>query len=163
MLSGWHLARLPVYLKGQRRAIQTIEKVVVSWPELAVAGFVLRPRPFFVPFVSARTRCEITGTGLWLESVESIERRTRAWRREAFRIAALYENAPVYDTANGLLGHLQDIAIDAAGSQVTHLVVTRGVLGDLLHGALIVPRTLVVSAAPGKVKIYAPREPLLVK
>jgi sporulation protein YlmC with PRC-barrel domain len=163
VLSGWHLSHLPVRLVGRRRAVQTIDKVVVSWPELTLAGFLLRPRPFFIPFVPAQGKTRLTDTGLVLESLQSIERKSRRWRRDTLQVAALYEKMPVYDSGNHLVGHVQDIAIDAAALQITHLVVTRGVLGDLLHGALLIPRRRVLSITPDKVKIHISREPLLLK
>lgn len=160
MLSGWHVAHLPVRINGKSRAYQLVDRVVVSWPELRIEGFLLTPRPFSTPFLEAHASYVLTDFGVAVAQAGEISRRTRRWRRDVLRRERRYHGLAVFDAAGNLQGRLKDVLFDERTLTITHLVVSRGVLGDLLSGALIVSRNEVLALDQEGVKIRHGREPL---
>lgn len=161
MLSGWHVAHLPVRLMGRPRVWQMIDQVVVSWPELELDGFLLMPRPLYVPFVPAHATFRLTGMGLELAGTAQVQRRSRRWRRHLLQRHRTFMNQPVTDSGGRLHGRLKDIIFDETTMHVTHVVVSRGVLGDLLSGSLVLPASDVTQITAAAVKIQAPGAPFL--
>ncbi len=159
MLTGWHVAHLPVRLTGKPRVWQRIHEVVVSWPELAIEGFLLTPRPFYAPFVPSRATFRLTGLGLELADAFQVVHKSWRWRRDVLRRNQAFMKRPVSDMSGHLYGRLNDVIFDEMTLKVTHLVVSRGILGDLLFGALIVPDAQISQVSPAAIKIHPPGAP----
>ncbi|NMP22487.1 PRC-barrel domain-containing protein [Sulfobacillus harzensis] len=160
MVSGWHVTHLPVRLAGQHHARQLVEEVVVSWDELRVTGFVLTPRLLSSWFLIAdEETVSVSTTGVVAASRQPLERRTRRWRKQVVRMQRSMRGRPVVDQWGRLQGRLKDVLFDESSFRLVSLVVSRGILGDLLSGALIVPISELTEVAPGAIKISAPGEP----
>lgn len=160
MVSGWHIVHLPVRLRGSTRTWQVVDEVVVSWKELRVEGFLLAPRPFGSWFLAGDDRIvRVTATGLEVPSVQAAQRMTRRWRRQTVAAQRAYRNGAVVDQWGRLHGRLKDFFFDEKSLSLTFLVVSRGIVGDLLSGARLVPVSEVTEIQPGTIKIYAPGEP----
>ncbi len=163
MLSGWHVSHLPVKLVGSMRKWQVIDQVVVSWEELEIEGFLLMPRPFYIPFVPSSAVFQLSGMGLVLPDPRQISRRSRSWRRKVMKRQRVWMGLAVFDEGGRLLGRVQDVLFDEETLQITHVVISRGLLGDLLWGALAVSRQDVIELAPSAIKIRAARAPFTVR
>lgn len=159
MVSGWHVAHLPVRVSGEQRVRQMVDKALVSWPDLRIVGFLLMPRPLQIPFVPAQASFKLTGLGLEIRSFGETQRKTRRWRRDMLRQQRAYFGLPVVDSTGRFYGRLKDVLFDERTLHVTHLVVSRGVLGDLMSGALVVAVPDVVTVEVGEIKIQPSRAP----
>ncbi|MDA8193940.1 MAG: PRC-barrel domain-containing protein [Thermaerobacter sp.] len=151
MVTEWHLHHLPVRFEGHDRPWTVVRHVVVDWPQWKVEGFILRTSPLRVLFVG-RDGVRVTVTGLEVRGRDAVVRRTRRWRRERMLASGNWRGMPVFAADGRLLGRLQDLVIDAETMTIARLVVSRGLLGDLMQGALQVP-VLRVSEDNGRIKI----------
>jgi uncharacterized protein YrrD len=70
-----------------------------------------------------------------------------------------YLGLPVVDLTGRFYGRLTDVLFDERTLHVTHLVVSRGVLGDLMAGALVVAAQAVLNVEVGEIKIQPSRAP----
>lgn len=152
MVTEWHLRRLPVRITGQARPFTVVEHVVVSWSEGKVQGFILRSRPFQVLYVPA-SRVLVTETGLQIADRSAVERKTRHWRRMHTTPEAHWRARDVVDSGGRFLGQAKDLVIDDRGLTLSQLVVSRGLLGDLLYGALEFPIAWARWDPSGQIKI----------
>lgn len=153
MLSAWHVSHLPVWVEGQAQPVQVIDRVVVSWSELVVEGFLLTPTFFRTLFVPADASFRMTDFGMVVAGRADFVHKTRRWRRETMKRQQGYYNRPVLDCSGRSWGPLKDVLFNESSLRVTHLVVSRGVLGDLLSGALVVAREDVVDLSVQGIKI----------
>ncbi len=161
MISGWHITHLPIWVAGRERPWRTVEDVVVNWDDLSIEGFLLPRRPFYALFVPCGPEARVTNVGVEIARRSLVERRPRSWRREVVGRQKRLKNLLVVDTLGILQGRFRDYLFDEKSLKVTHLVVSRGVLGDLISGALVVPMQEVLEIAGDRIKIYAPGEPFL--
>lgn len=159
MLSSWHLTHLPVRVKGRARPWQVVDEVVVSWQDLVIDGFLLMPRPFRSPFVPSQSRIQVTAMGIEMQDRREVQWKSRRWRRQVLAEQKLFQNRPVVDETGRLYGRLKDVLFDESTFRITHLMVSRGILGDLLSGAFVVPAAEVLEIDGEAVKIYAPGAP----
>lgn len=160
MLSAWHIIHLPVKINGRRQDRRLIESLVVSWEESRIEGFVLSPRLFSTWFLPADERSvRVTAMGVDVRHLAVLERRSRGWHRSVMREQARIRNRPVVDQWGRLHGRFKDVIFDEKSFRVTALVVSRGVVGDLLSGAVLVPIAEVTEIGAEAIKIYAPGEP----
>lgn len=160
MLSAWDITRLPIKIDGRQQGRRLVEGLVVSWEESRIEGFVLTPRLFSAWFVPAHEKSVgVTAMGLEVLRPRALERRSRGWHRSAMREQARIRNRPVVDQWGRLHGRLKDVIFDEKSFRLTALVVSRGVVGDLLSGAVLVPIPEVTEIGPEAIKIYAPGEP----
>lgn len=156
MVTGWHVAHLPVRVSEEARPFQSVQEVVVSWSDFSIAGVLLTPRPFRVPFVP-KGRFRMTALGVIVQERASVVHPDRSWLAAQRRADRLFLHRSVVDEQDRLLGRLKDVLIDENRLVVTHLVVSRGILGDLLVGSWIVPREAVVAHRAGVIKITSDR------
>ncbi len=163
MLSGWHVAHLPARIQGKTRAFQVIDQVVVSWEEFVVEGFLLAPRLFYVPFVPAGADFSVSEFGLVVSSASQVTIKSRRWRKDVVSRRHWAFTCPIVDEQGRFCGHLNDILFDPVTLKVTYLVISRGILGDVLGGALALSVSDIVQMGPSEVKIRALREVLLMK
>ena len=161
MISRWHITHLPIWVSGRERPWNVVEDVVVNWEDFSVEGFLLPRRPFGALFIPSGTGARVTNLGVEITTRSAVERRPRRWRREVLGRDKLLKNRPVVDTLGILQGRFRDYLFDEKSLKVTHLVISRGVLGDLLSGALVVPVPEVLEMGGDRIKIYAPGEPFL--
>ncbi len=160
MLSAWHIIHLPVKINGRRQDRRLVEGLIVSWAESRIEGFVLTPRLFSACFVPADEKSVgVTAMGLDVFRPAVLERRARRWHKSTMREQARMRNRPVVDQWGRLHGRFKDVIFDEKSFRVTALVVSRGVVGDLLSGAVLVPIAEVTEIGAEAIKIYAPGEP----
>ncbi|PSR24111.1 MAG: hypothetical protein C7B45_00410 [Sulfobacillus acidophilus] len=159
MVSGWHVAHLPVRVAGDKRVRQMVDQVLVSWPDLRILGFLLTSRPFQIPFVPVQAAFKLTGVGLEIRSFGETQLKSRRWRRDMLGLQKAYWGLPVVDLTGRFYGRLKDVLFDERTLHVTHLIVSRGVLGDLMEGAMVVRAQDVLDVARGEIKIQPSRAP----
>jgi len=140
MISGWHIVHLPVRLMGRSRPVTVVEQVIVSWPDLWVTGFLLASPPFRFRFLPARQDLRITVTGVEIPSLKVIERRSRRWVREQQKAQKWWQNWPVESGDGQMVGRVKDFFFDEKSLAITHVVISRGIVGDLLSGAWVLER-----------------------
>lgn len=163
MLSGWHVSHLPARIQGKSRAFQVVDQVVVSWEEFVVKGFLLAPRLFYVPFVPAEADFSVSEFGLVVSDASQVANKSRRWRKDIVKRRHQVFSWPIVDEKGQFCGRLKDILFDPSTLKVTHLVISRGILGDVLGGALLLAVGDIVKVGPSEVKIRALREVLLMK
>ena len=161
MLSGWHVSHLPVLLADKLQKWQVIDEVVVSWEELKIEGFLLMPRPFHVPFVSSKAGFRLSGMGLVLPNTKEVSRMGRSWRKRMVKQQRAWKGCTILDEGSRPLGRLQDVLFDERTLRVTHLVASRGMVGDLLWGSLVIARDDILKLTPSVIKIRTGRAPFL--
>ena len=161
MISGWHITHLPIWVAGRERPWRIVEDVVVNWEDFSVEGFLLPRRPFYALFVPGGAGARVSNLGVEIATRSMVERRPRHWRRDVVARQKHLKKMPVVDTLGILQGRLRDFLFDEKSLRVTHLVISWGVLGDLLTGALVVPVQEVLEMGGDRIKIYAPGEPFL--
>lgn len=150
----WHLVHLPVRMEGTPCPWTWVEDVVVGWSERRVEGLLLRSRWFGGLYVAADRRVTVTGTGVELAGEDVVERRSWRWRRDFLRDPGrTLVGRAVVDARDQPLGSVKDLVIDEVNWTVTELVVSRGVVGDLLDGALAVPVWRVDQSITGCMKV----------
>lgn len=160
MVSGWHMAHLPVRVAGSERRWHIIDEVVVSWEEFRLSGFLMAPRPFFVGFLPAHTPdLAVTPTGIEVRSRSVVQRCPRGWRRAVVKEQRRAKNRAVVDQWGRLQGRMKDFMFDERSLAVTYLVVSRGIVGDLISGALMVAVDQVTEVQDQVIKIIVPGEP----
>ncbi|MCL5115570.1 MAG: PRC-barrel domain-containing protein [Firmicutes bacterium] len=159
MVSGWHITHLPVRVSGASRVWRIVDEVVVSWSEFRVEGFLLTPRPFRVLFIPGDAGVTVSTLGIEISERKTAERRSKHWRREVLKKQQQFKNRPVVDQTGRLHGRLKDFLFDERTLQLTHLIVSRGLMGDLLSGAYLVPVGEVTEMEPAAIKIFVPGEP----
>jgi sporulation protein YlmC with PRC-barrel domain len=132
------LVHMPCRVAGESRATALVDRVLVSPLDLAVQGFLLTPRLFWRDFLPASPLVHMTATGLEIAHRQLIERRPRRclvaqpdWLRQV-------TGQPVWDADGQQVGRVSDALVDAERLCVTHVIVSRGVIGDLLSGALVI-------------------------
>ena len=158
MISGWHVTRLPVRVVGSTHSWRVVEEVVVSWPELAIEGFLLASRPFRPLFLPTTDALAVTPFGLEIVSPDQVVRRNRSWRKHVIGLQRQYKNRPVVDERGVVQGRLKDFLFDEGSMRLTHLIVSRGILGDLISGALVIPVKAIRDLTHNTIKIQASGE-----
>lgn len=160
MLSVWHVTHLPVRVTGEQRIRRLVEDVVVSWEEPRVEGFILSPRLFSSWYLPADAeRMVVSEMGIETLRWDGVERRTRRWTKHHEGVLGRLRNRPVVDQEGRLCGRLKDLIFSEHTFRVEALVVSRGILGDLLSGTVLVPTGDVTEIGGEAIKIYAHGEP----
>lgn len=139
MVTRWHLINLPVRLVGQTRHWTVVKQVVIAWPSGKVAGFTLHSGPFRTLFLPASPSVAITTTGIELSRRDLLERRSRKWAKQQLQSDWVSRRMPMHDATGQLLGIVKDAVLDEISMEVKDLVVSQGLLADLLGGSLRVP------------------------
>ncbi|MCY0877764.1 MAG: PRC-barrel domain-containing protein [Firmicutes bacterium] len=153
MLSGWHMTHLPVRVRSRPHPWKVVDEVIVSWATLTVEGFVLVPRLFGIPLITRDDRVFLTSLGIEIEDKRQVQMKSRRWKTQAVRRDREFRRHPVVDQTGQLCGRVIDFLFDDKTWHVTHLVVSRGILGDLVSGALIVPIADIMEMGHGVIKI----------
>ncbi len=156
MVTRWHLINLPVRLVGRARHWTVVENVVISWPAGQVEGFTLHSGPFRTLFLPVGPGVAITPTGIEFAHRGLVERRSRRWVKQKIREDWVTRRIPVHDALDQLLGNIKDAVIDEKTVEVTDLVISQGLLADLLAGSLRLPlATLALNEnGPEETKIH---------
>lgn len=94
----------------------------------------------------------MTVTGLELRDRGAIERRSRRWCRQQIERSHRWKGQAVLSSSNRFVGRVKDLVIDAPTMTIARIVVSRGLLEDLLSGALQVPIVQVADES-GRIKI----------
>jgi sporulation protein YlmC with PRC-barrel domain len=160
MLSGWHMTHLPVRIRPRSHPWKVVDEVVVSWPTLTVEGFALVPRIFGTPFLGHGDAVVVTTLGIEIKDKRQVQVKSRRWRMEALRRDQQFRRRPVIDQTGQLCGRVLDFLFDEQTWHVTHLIVSRGILGDLVQGALIVPIADIMEMGGQVIKISRTGAPL---
>ncbi len=153
MVTRWHLLRLPVRVEGHQRHLTLVKNVVVDWSDLVLQGFVLESGPFRTLFLPADAGVRITTTGIEMASRSLVQRRNRRWRKQWVQSDWIYGRLLVHDPQDRVVGMVKDLIIDEDTLQVQSVVVSRGLLADLLYGALVVSAPTIWQDVSGKIKI----------
>ncbi|PSR34061.1 MAG: hypothetical protein C7B46_07310 [Sulfobacillus benefaciens] len=156
MVTRWHLLRLPVRVQGRLRHWTLVQEVVVDWQSMTVEGFVLESSPFRTLYLPSQNGVRVTPTGIEILTRALVEKRTRRWRRDRVHEDWIYRRRQVYDGTGGAIGLLKDLVIDEETLVVRRIIVSRGLLADLLQGSLIVPVEQLAQDATGQIKIRQP-------
>ena len=156
MVTRWHLLRLPVRVQGRLRHWTLVQEVVVDWHSMTVEGFVLESSPFRTLFLPSQNGVRVTPTGIEILTRALVEKRTRRWRRDRIHDDWIHRRRQVYDGTGGAIGLLKDLVIDEETLVVRRIIVSRGLLADLLQGSLIVPVEQLAQDATGQIKIRQP-------
>jgi uncharacterized protein YrrD len=135
VMTRWHLLHLPVRVADEARAWRRVQEVLFSWPEARVQGLVLDhwwPQVLYLP-VGEGVR--IDPMGICVSHRGLAMPRSRRWfQREALKTGQ-WLGRLVRDTSGRELGRVKDIVIDETSLRITGLVISRGLLRDLLDGA----------------------------
>ncbi len=153
MVTRWHLLRLPVRVQGRPRNWTLVQEVVVDWSSMTVEGFVLDSSPFRTLFLPSQNGVRVTPTGVEIVTRAVVEKRTRHWRQERIHNDWIYRRRQIYDGNGGVVGLLKDLVIDEETLVVRRIIVSRGLLADLLHGSVVVPVEQISQDAAGQIKI----------
>jgi len=159
MVSGWHVTHLPVREVGRERTWRVVDEVIVAWEELVVDGFLLSSGPFRASYLSGTSDTRVTAMGIEILSRQCVERRTRRWRKDVLRRQQAMKNRTVVDQTGRIRGRIKDFLFDEKTLAITHLVVSRGVVGDLLSGAYMVSVKQLTDMVGETIKIYVAGEP----
>ncbi len=156
MVTRWHLINLPVRLRGHSRHGTVIKDVVIEWPSGQVTGFILHSNVFRSRFLPLCPGVAITPRGVELAHRGLIEPRPRKWVKQTLQLDWITRRIPVHNAHGQLLGILNDAVIDEHSGLVKDLVISQGLLADLIKGSLRLPLdTLAVSDDASKeTKIY---------
>lgn len=143
MVTRWHLINLPVRLAGQARHWTVVKHVMITWPAGKVSGFTLHSGPFRTLFLPVGPAVGITPTGIEFTRRDLLERRSRKWIKQQLQEDWVSRHMPMHDSRGRLLGIVKDAVLDEMSMEVKDLVVSQGLLADLLGGSLRVPLSTV--------------------
>ena len=85
-----------------------------------------------------------------------MEKHSRLWWNARHQQKVIM-NQPIWSKTGELVGRVKDFMIDEVSLAVHDIVVSQGVLEDLLHGALIVSTRELVIDFDGRIKIISNR------
>lgn len=153
MVTRWHLLHLPVQIDGASRPYSFVQEVVIGWPERKLLGILIGFRWFRPRYIPIGPGVSVTTMGITLTSPQLIEVKTRRWWKNYMRQGWALKDHPVVGEEGQLLGIVKDVMIDEDTLVVHELIASRGVLGDLLQGALILPAKDVVEDSSGEIKM----------
>lgn len=153
MVTLWHLTHLPVRVTGQAKPWTIVDEVVVGWPDRKVTGFLLNSGPFRVLFLPVRSGVALTTTGLEMNHRTLVERKSRKWRHRVIHDVPRLKRRAVCDETGQLVGTVKDLVIDEKNMSIVELLVSRGLMEDLLTGGLRVPIDDVEEDGTGPIKI----------
>ncbi len=156
MVSRWHLLHLPVTLYGKAGHWGWVEDIVIRWPEGVIDGFGVRTAisRFYIP--AEPEVVSVTLMEIQLRRRSYALKRPRSWWK-TLHAQKLVMNRPVWRDNGDLVGRIKDLIIDENSLAVHQIVISRGLLEDLLHGALLVPTHEIREDADGKIKIFSNR------
>ncbi|MCL4494986.1 MAG: PRC-barrel domain-containing protein [Firmicutes bacterium] len=156
MVSRWHLLHLPVTLQGKTGPWGWVEDVLIRWPEGVIEGVGVRTavRRYYVPATTGSI--SITNMGVRILKKQSVGKRSRSWWK-GFGRQKIGMNHPVFGKNGEIVGLVKDLMIDETSLAVHDIVVSRGILEDLTHGALLVSTREVQIDLDGRIKIVPNR------
>lgn len=158
MISGWHLTNLPVWVSGNARPVSRVDELVVSWETRSLEGLLLAPRWCLPVFLPIGNDVRLTDMGVTLGHRSTMLRRPRKFRRHILRMNAAWKGRVVVSQGGRLYGRLKDVVIDQETASISYLVISRGVVGDLMLGASLVPIQQLTEFGERTVKIFVPGE-----
>jgi uncharacterized protein YrrD len=150
MVTRWHLLHLPIRVAGQHHVMGFAEEVIIRWPGAAIEGFGLHSSKGhrFLP----RDSVHVCAMALEIADRSLIETRTRQWwmaQRECWP----FINQPVFAGNGQLIGRVKDVLIDENTLAIHQVVISRGLLADLVAGALLIPVHQFREDETGRIKI----------
>lgn len=156
MVSRWHLLHLPVTLQDKQGHWGWVDGMTIRWPEGVVEGFGIHTaiHRFYIP--ARLDSLTITHMAIQLRLQRDAEKRSRSWWK-AFHAQPSIINRFVWKESGELVGRIKDVLIDETSLAVHEIVVSRGLLEDLWHGALLVPTRELREDPDGKIKISSNR------
>ena len=152
MVSRWHLLHLPVTLQEKPGQWGWVENVSIRWPEGVLEGIGVRYGFARCYIAAANGALTVTRMGIRVRQEQSLEKHSHRWWK-MFHHQEVLMNQPVWAQNGELLGRITDVLIDEDSLVVHDLVVSRGILEDLLHGALLVSRREFEIDSDGRIKI----------
>lgn len=155
MVSSWHLIHLPVRFYGEDRAWSVVDEVLISVYTWEVEGFILQSRPFRALYLPADAPHRVTPTGVEIPHKDILVRHTSRWRKERLNTAPQIKDRVVLGPNEAVVGRVKDVLIDEQSLRIEGLVVSRGVVGDLLSGALVLPVSNLAVPPQGSIKILS--------
>ncbi|AUW93484.1 MAG: hypothetical protein C7B44_10980 [Sulfobacillus thermosulfidooxidans] len=151
MVTRWHLLHLPVSIAGRRGSWGWVDDIYCRWPDAVVEGFSVHTAISrrFVPAEAMR----VTPMALLIDTPKYAQKMPRSWwnhrRRQVVSI-----NQPVRDQDDQLVGRVKDFVIDENSLAIHHIVVSRGLLEDLMTGSLLIPAHQFSIDSNGRIKIH---------
>ncbi len=150
MVTRWHLLHLPIRVSGQQRTLGFADELIVRWPDAVIEGFRVRVgvSRWFVP----RQIVRVAAVALEISDRRLMESRPRKWwlaRPEYWD----YANQPIFEDNGNLVGRIKDLMIDEKTLAVHQVVISRGLLADLITGTLRIPVHHLREDEAGRIKI----------
>lgn len=152
MVTRWHLLHLPVKVQGKTGPWAWVDDIFIRWPDAVIEGISVRTA-VSRRFISARD-LQVSPMALMIGETGMAQKKPRQWWG-LHHGHGLLVNQAVCDSEGHLLGRIKDFVIDENSLAVHHIVVSRGLLEDLMQGSLLIPAHQLQLDNEGRIKIAA--------